>query len=380
MHARNEIIAVMKELGPKTGMPTYQGLFPDIPWGVLWDLLSRYRELDALKSSRLARSLQWTRAGAVWAMDHSDPPLPVDGRYAHLFADRDLAASYQLDWLPMEAETAKMTIDALEARFVEHGPPLVIKCDNKSLLKATREYLKEKWGVFLLLSPVRMPRYNGACEAGIGSMKTRTRTSTGSGRPEPAEGRHQAALHGRPGNWTPRAEPRGETCDDCEAARAQANETARPWGANGPTPDEVWKNRKPITREEHEAFAREVRQYERKLLEGKEVSGKEREKIRRRALAVRRAHGAPVSCPCAIRRTEKRGLRQGALSLSRGTHVLCSQGYLKVRSSISLRAGGASADKGRRSRLDHRGGRRVYPPITCRKLAKFSTQAHETAG
>ena len=50
-------------------------------------------------------------------------------------------------------------------------------------------------------------RYNGSCEAGIGSMKTRTH--------------HQSVRGEHAGDWT---------CADAEAARQEANETARPWG------------------------------------------------------------------------------------------------------------------------------------------------------
>jgi hypothetical protein len=57
--------------------------------------------------------------------------------------------------------------------------------------------------------------------------------------------RHQAALHGHPGYWT---------TDDCEAARRQANETARPWGLHGPTPEEAWSRRRPISEELRRRF------------------------------------------------------------------------------------------------------------------------------
>lgn len=62
-------------------------------------------------------------------------------------------------------------------------------------------------GRAFLLSPLGMLTYNGSCEAGIGLSKTRAH--------------HPAAGHGRPGGWGG---------DDVEAARAQANETARTRG------------------------------------------------------------------------------------------------------------------------------------------------------
>src|SRR5262249_51455063 len=84
-----------------------------------------------------------------------------------------------------------------------------------------------------------VPEYNGGCEAGIGSMKTRTH--------------HQACRHGRPGAWT---------CEDAEAARLQANETARPWGSRGPTPARSWARHRRLTRAERAAFATIVEQME----------------------------------------------------------------------------------------------------------------------
>jgi transposase InsO family protein len=136
----------------------------------------------------------------------------------------------------------------LAALFRQHGPPLVLKSDNGSaFIAADFEAVLTAWGVEQLFSPPRLPRYNGSCEAGIGSMKTRTH--------------HEAARLGRPGEWT---------CDDAEAARLQANETARPWGRCGPTPGEVWQTRRPIGVAERLAF---------------------REAVARRAQQVRREHG-----------------------------------------------------------------------------------------
>ena len=71
-----------------------------------------------------------------------------------------------------------------------------------------------------LHSPCYYPLYNGACEAGIGTLKTYAH--------------HEAARHDRPGEWT---------CDDVEGARLRANELARPWGHAGPSPTEAWASR-----------------------------------------------------------------------------------------------------------------------------------------
>ncbi|MDT8367119.1 MAG: hypothetical protein RRA15_11645, partial [bacterium] len=74
------------------------------------------------------------------------------------------------------------------------------------------------------------------------------------------------------------------TCDDVEAGRLIANETSRPWGPKGPSPDTVWKNRTPISREEREHFVRshrENREYYGKLCD---KSKSERTKGERRAV------------------------------------------------------------------------------------------------
>jgi len=91
--------------------------------------------------------------------------------------------------------------------------------------------LLRRYGVLALYSPPETPQYNGSCEAGIGSIETRAH--------------YIAAQHDRPGAWT---------ADDVEQARPQANETARPQGTEGPTPDELWQWREPITQAERRSF------------------------------------------------------------------------------------------------------------------------------
>jgi transposase InsO family protein len=200
----------------------------------------------------LSRVLRWTHAGTVWAIDFAEPPLPIDG-YGRLLAVRDLASGYQLLWLPVPDESTTQAVLALEGLFREHGAPLVLKSDNGSaFIGEGLAAILERWQVWQLYSPPRMPRYNGSCEAGIGSMKTRTH--------------HHAARHGRPGQWT---------CDDAEAARLEANQTARPWGVSGPTPGEDWLGRSPIGSAVRAAFAATVRtrQAEARLEQGLPADG-----------------------------------------------------------------------------------------------------------
>ena len=212
-----------------------------MPWhgaAELQDLLRRYRRAWRRRRRLLTRTLQWTRPGSVWAIDFAEPPQPVEGRYRRLLAVRDLASGYQLLWLPVVDEAAATAMAGLEALFRQYGAPLVLKSDNGSaFIAAEFEALLERWAVWQLYSPPRTPRYNGSCEAGIGSMKTRTH--------------HQAARGEHAGDWT---------CADAEAAREEANETARPWGSGGPTPVEAWQERRGIEAEERTAFGVVVRQ------------------------------------------------------------------------------------------------------------------------
>ena len=171
--------------------------------------------------------------------------------------------------LPMEEATARETVDALRSLLREHGVPLVIKSDNGSALAAEEvEELLEARGVRHLLSPPGLPSYNGACEAGIGSLKTRAH--------------HESARNDRAGEWT---------CDDVEGARLMANETARPGGFHAPTPSQKWRVRLLVSPGERERFLetverrREEARKELGYLPGVELDSPARAAVDRRATA-----------------------------------------------------------------------------------------------
>jgi hypothetical protein len=266
---RTDILEVLKLMGTRVGMPTLQPIFPDVPRSALKNMLHRFRDVRIRIEGRKMWSLEWTRPGTVWAMDHKDRTgSPVDGRYPFAFANRDLASNEQLDWMPVDSKDAETTNLILEARYREFGAPLVQKADNGFAAESTRELLK-RWGVLLLLSPKYFPRYNGSIEAGICSMRSRTD--------------HHAARSGRPGEWS---------CEDLEAARLEANETGRPWGSRGGTPDEAWKDRSHVTDEERRALKEAVGKYAywwRKVVAPdkprKEVTQAEEDEVMRHALA-----------------------------------------------------------------------------------------------
>lgn len=229
---RNEIFQCIDELGPGIGLPSLREIFPAIARAELQNILQRYRCIWRRLHYQSIHVLHWTRPGAVWAIDFHGPRPAIDGLYPYLLAVRDLASGRQLLWRPVRACTADVAQQELETLFVIHGPPLVLKCDNGSAF--IDHHFREKnrdFGVELLFSPPRTPSYNGSIEAGMGSLTSRTE--------------QHAARHGHPGHWT---------WDDPEAALAEANATARPFGELGPSPDTVWNVRPPITAQERALF------------------------------------------------------------------------------------------------------------------------------
>jgi hypothetical protein len=237
---RREILASMTALGPRAGLPVLRDMHPDLPRRELEDLRRRWWRMERRRRRAVVRVLRWNRPGAVWAMDHAHPPVPIEGQYDRLLLVRDLPSSEQLEALPVEGEEAAPVEATLEAGFRNYGPPLVVKSDNGPFRAESIKDLCEQYGVKPLFSPPALPSYNGACEAGVGSIKTRSH--------------HEAVRHDRAGLWT---------CNDVEAARCEANETARPWGQDGPTPAEVWTKRVPITDLERRMFQTSYKAYAR---------------------------------------------------------------------------------------------------------------------
>lgn len=218
VQTRNEVLGALGLMGADTPLEALRELFPTMGRRELEDLLARYRRVRRQRGV-LLHEVTWRNDGAVWAMDFTEPPSPVDGQYRYVLVVRDLGSGKLLASLATPEATAEVVCDALRSLFLEHGAPLVLKSDNGGPFTAAKAWLDEH-GVLLLLSPPSTPRFNGACEAGIGGLKVRAH--------------HEAARHGRAGEWT---------CDDLETARLTANATSRPLGAAGPTPDELWARR-----------------------------------------------------------------------------------------------------------------------------------------
>jgi hypothetical protein len=237
--SRATALAAFGLLGAAVGVRVLQLFYADIPRRELEDLSRRYKALHARKRRLRLFALRWKVPGAVWAVDHSKPPGPVDGVYPALLAVRDLASGEQLLWQGVEDESAREVELALATLLAEHGAPLVLKKDNGGALNEARlEALLASHGVIALLSPPRTPSYNGSCEAGIGALKRRTA--------------HQAALQGRPARWS---------SDDCESARLQANATASSPLSPELPPQAVWAARPAISGEFRMRFHRVVDMY-----------------------------------------------------------------------------------------------------------------------
>jgi transposase InsO family protein len=227
---RNLVIHRIDELGPGIGLPTLRPQFPQMPRAELEDILKHQRRLWRQCNREVLNELHWSTPGAVWAIDHHGPRAQaIDGNCHYLLAVRDLASGQVLLWLPVTDATAQTTVQAIEMLFLTLGAPLVLKSDNGSaFIAAPLRKLCRRFGVKNLYSPPRTPGYNGSIEATIGSLKIRTE--------------RYAAQNGHPGAWT---------TADTDAARLEANTTARP---HGPSPDQAWKARPRITQNQREAF------------------------------------------------------------------------------------------------------------------------------
>lgn len=228
---RQAVVEVLEDLGPSVGVPALKTMFPAVIRTQLSDVCHDYRKGLAAAAAEGACHLAWHGPGRVWAMDFTEPPLPVDGLFPYVLLVRDLASGRQLLAQPAAAPTSAVAVAALRELFLTHGPPLVIKADNgSSFIAGDFLDLLVRFEVKILFSPPVVPQYNGAIEAGNGSLKSHARA--------------EALRHGHV-SWT---------SDDLEAACTTTNYFAHPWGDPGPTPEDRWQARSPITPAERRAF------------------------------------------------------------------------------------------------------------------------------
>lgn len=269
------ITAMLHLLGPFEGLPVLQSLFPDVPRRELEERLRCYRAEYVRENHVVVHTLVWKRPGAVWAMDFAEPPVPIDGIYRYVLSVRDLASGKSLLWLPVERKTGRATHDALVSLFLQYGVPLVIKEDNDGAFRTEEmQQLLNACRAVFLFSPPYTPEYNGACEAGIGTLKTYSH--------------HEAARHNRPGEWT---------CDDVEAARRRSNELSRPCGIDGPTPNEIWREHAKVSPGERRLFNERLEQKRKQLVdEATEEKQSELNEIDRAVIERRAVAQALIAC------------------------------------------------------------------------------------
>jgi transposase InsO family protein len=229
---RSAILSLFGQVGPEITEEQLREHFPDVSRAELREMKRRYRAAWRRGKVKYVYALRWASPGSVWAMDFTHPPLPVDGVFPRILVVRDLASGEQLEALPVPGESAKVATDVLRALIRRYGAPLVLKMDNGSAFQAAvMRALLAEYGILPLYSPPGCPKYNGAVESGIGSLKTHAH--------------HEAARNDRPGEWT---------CDDVEAARLRGNELGRPHGRHGPTPDRAWEGKMDVGENERAHF------------------------------------------------------------------------------------------------------------------------------
>jgi hypothetical protein len=193
--------------------------------------LTAWRHQQRRRQRRRGLRVTWTAVGRVWAMDCSEPPRPIDGRYRAIVHVRDLASRYYLAAMPVARATARAVCDVLRHVSAVGGGPLVLKVDNGSPCTSR---VVQRWarraGTLLLYSPPRYPAYNGSIEASIGALTART---------------HEvAAAQSHPEHWS---------VENVETARTAANLTPIT-PASAMTPAMRWQRATTITRTERRRF------------------------------------------------------------------------------------------------------------------------------
>ncbi len=233
---RDLVYHVLVLVSPSVPVRVIEACCPGVPRALIEDYRERFWAMARKRLKALVHTLRWPRPGTVWTTDFREESLPTDGTFRYTLLVRDLGSGMMLAAVPCEVKTSATVAAVLRRLFAEHGAPLVLKSDNGGeFLGEEVEAVLREHGVWPLLSPAYMPKYNGAVEAGGGGFATRAF--------------HHAARNGRPEQWT---------CDDVEWAVWDANWNARPLGAGSPTPVELWVDREPLADLERTAFTAHV--------------------------------------------------------------------------------------------------------------------------
>lgn len=243
-----------------------QLVWPPVPRSAISDLKARWRSAAHRVGGRLCGKVEWLRAGAVWALDWTEPEQAIEGVYTRVLVARDLASGSNLLSRPCLAESGVTAVRELEGLIAKYGPPALVKRDNgKSLTCNAIDLLCAHQGILVLNSPPRCPGYNGACEAGIGSLKVAAH--------------HLAAAAGREREWS---------CDDLERARESVNAGI---GRDGLSADDRWSARRPFGPRERERLWSRYREHQareraaRGIDLGAQLDRNEQASVDRRAIA-----------------------------------------------------------------------------------------------
>jgi transposase InsO family protein len=163
------VLAKINQMAGRITVKALRKLFPEAARAWLADTLTRTNKHRAWRRRRHLAKLEWTTTGSVWAMDFT----ALNGRDdEHALCVRDVASGSTLYAAVVTSECADEVCAVLERLFAEHGAPLVLKSDNgPAFVHQDLKDLIARHDVLGLYSPPRTPRYNGACEAGIGGLK-----------------------------------------------------------------------------------------------------------------------------------------------------------------------------------------------------------------
>lgn len=236
------VLRTIDREGGSVGLPTLRSVLPGVSRSVVLDLREDYRRWHRGRFQTVTHELTWHQPGAVWAIDHAEPSLPVDGICRAILAVRDLASGYQLAWLPVPDQTAKAATFALAGIIHYYGAPLVLKSDNGSaFISGQFAELLEQHDIVHLRNPPRRPQYNGSCEAAIGAMKVRTE--------------HFAERNRRSAAWN---------STDLHAALVQANEVHRTEADPYRSAKQRWEQRPTISADDRNQL--------RSLISGKDMA------------------------------------------------------------------------------------------------------------
>ena len=157
---------------PKLGPRRLRGVFPGNSRRVLADWKERVVRRLARRRARELAACWWPVVGAVWAMDHTHLAARLADGTRETLVVRDMTSGMLFATSPARLHHGPEVAAELALLILEHGAPLVIKCDNGSMLICQHvRAVCEAWGIVLLRSPVQCPSFNGGCERSLGWWK-----------------------------------------------------------------------------------------------------------------------------------------------------------------------------------------------------------------